>query len=86
MFFQHCKVQKTFFIDPNHDIMSGMNKNIFLDFRMLENHMKRLGFEPTTILDYSKSLVTSQGILEDRTGQNSIETKTYASALERSVH
>ena len=38
-----------------------MNKKIFLDFTMLEKHLKSLGFEPTTVLDYSKPLSNFRG-------------------------
>ena len=38
------------------DIKSRMNKKIFLDIKIAEKCLERLGFEPTTILDYSKLL------------------------------
>ena len=56
-------------ISFGQNIISGINK-IFLEFRMLEKHVKRLGYEPTTVLDYSKPL----------------SDLTYASELERTVH
>ena len=63
-------------ISFGHIIMSGTNKKKILDFRMLEKHVERLGFEPTTVLDYSKPLSNFTGHFggQDRTGQDSIET------------
>ena len=39
--------------------ISMTNKKIFLGLRMLEKHLESLGFEPTTVLDYSCLLYTS---------------------------
>ena len=35
-------------ISFGHNFMSGTNKKDFLEFRMLEKHVERLGFETTT--------------------------------------
>ena len=45
---------------------------------MLEKHVKRLGFEPTTVQDYSKPLSNFTGHFR---GQDSTETQTYASEV-----
>ena len=51
--------------------ISLMNKKIFLGLRMQEKHLKRLRFEPTIVLDYSKSLSNFRGHFrgQGRTGQ-----------------
>ena len=51
--------------------ISIANKIIFLGLRMLEKHLESLGFEPTTVLDYSKPLSNFRGHFggQDRTGQ-----------------
>ena len=43
------------------DIKSRMNKKIFWDLKMAEKCLERLGFEPITILDYSKPLSNFRG-------------------------
>ena len=48
-------------ISFGHNIMIRMNKNFFLDFTMLQKHLKSLGFELTTVLDYSKPLSNFRG-------------------------
>ena len=48
-------------ISFGHNIMSGTNKKIFLELRMLEKHVEKLEFEPTTFLDYSKPLSNFRG-------------------------
>ena len=54
--------------------ISMINTKNFLGIRMQEKHLERLGFEPTTVLEYSCHKVPSQAILGDRTGQSSIDT------------
>ena len=58
-------------ISFGHNVMIKMNKKFFLDFTMLEKHLKSLGFEPTTVLDYSKPLSNFRGHFggQGRTGQ-----------------
>ena len=41
--------------------ISRTNKSIFLGLRIEEKHLERLGFEPTTFLDYSKPLSNFRG-------------------------
>ena len=50
--------------------ISMTNKKSFLGLRMLEKHLESLGFEPTTVLDYSKPLSNFRGHFggQDRTG------------------
>ena len=55
-----------------HKKISMTNKKLFLGLRMLEKHVESLGFEPTTVLDYSKPLSNFTGHFggQDRTGQH----------------
>ena len=41
--------------------ISMTKKKFFLGIRMLEKHLESLGFEPTTVLDYSKPLSNFRG-------------------------
>ena len=41
--------------------ISMTNKKNFLGLRMQEKYLERLGFEPTTVLDYSKPLSNFTG-------------------------
>ena len=52
--------------------ISLTNKRNFLGLRMQEKHLERLGFEPTTVLDYSKPLSNFTGHFggQDRIGQH----------------
>ena len=47
------------------------NKKIFLGLKMQEKHLESLGFEPTTVLDYSKPISNFGGHFggQGRTGQ-----------------
>ena len=50
---------------------------ILFEFRMLEKHVKRLGFEPTNVLDYSKPLSNFTGHFrgQDRIAQRPRPTR-----------
>ena len=54
-----------------HKNISMTNKKSILGLRMLQKHLESLGFEPTTVLDYSKPLSNFRGHFggQDRTGQ-----------------
>ena len=48
-----------------------VHKKNFLGLKMQEKYLESLGFEPTTVLDYSKPLSNFRGHFsgQDRTGQ-----------------
>ena len=54
-----------------HKKFSMTNKKIILGLRMQERHLERLGFKPTTVLDYSKPLSNFRGHFrgQGRTGR-----------------
>ena len=70
------------------DIKSRMNKKNFGDLKMAEKCLERLGFEPTTILNYNKVLSNFRGHSggQGTTGQERDQCLRVRTGMHNNLH